>query len=208
MEMDQLLVRGSSQGWRGIPRKVHKKSAQLTFLNSLWTSHSKTSLPMCPTKLCQVEIDLYLHSQNSSLTYYGYSANKRNKHEIQSVEVGEDELVAMNWTFQMIKNYLLLGTKALFTMNKGSTKEICHATVVSSIAVNQVSHALMEEKPKRKQFNPKGLYSNIMPHTTQHSGGESLGCSLLFSSDCSISCSISSTHLTQSAACIAIQSLS
>ena len=110
--------------------------------------------------------DLYLHSQKSSLTYYGYSANQRNKREIQSVEVGDEELVAIDWTFQVIKNYLLPGAKALFTMNKGSTKEICHAAVVSSTAVNQVSHALMEAKTKRKQFNPKGLYSDITPHNT------------------------------------------
>jgi hypothetical protein len=43
---------------------------------------------------------------------------------MQSVSVSENEKVAFDWTFQTIKNYNLPGTKAIFTGNKGSTKEI------------------------------------------------------------------------------------
>jgi hypothetical protein len=108
--------------------------------------------------------DLFHNSQHSKLTLYGYSAFERYEREIQSVEVGKQELVAIDWTFQVVKNYILPGAKAMFTMNKGSTKEIVHLGIVRSTAASQISHLVTEAKEKRTMFSPKALYSDITPH--------------------------------------------
>ena len=107
--------------------------------------------------------DIFQHSQHSELTYYGYSAFQRYEREIQSVEVDKNELVAIDWTFQVIKNYVLPGAKAMFTMNKGSTKEIVHLGIVRSTAVSQISHLLVKARQVRSKFTPKALYSDITP---------------------------------------------
>jgi hypothetical protein len=108
--------------------------------------------------------DLFVESQHSKLTLYGYSSYERYEREIQSVEVDEQELVAIDWTFQVVKNYSLPGAKAMFTMNKGSTKEIVHLGIVRSTAVSQISHLVIKAKEKRRMFSPKALYSDITPH--------------------------------------------
>jgi hypothetical protein len=61
--------------------------------------------------------DLFFESQHSNLTLNGgYSSDERYEREIQSVEVDEQELVAIDWTFQVVKNYVLPGAKAMFAM--------------------------------------------------------------------------------------------
>lgn len=108
--------------------------------------------------------EIFNHSQRSNLTYYGYSVFERNEREIQSVEVDEKELVAIDWTFAVLKNYILPGAKAMFTFNKGSTKEIVQFGIVSSTAASQISHMVTQAKAKRNNFNPKALYSDITPN--------------------------------------------
>ena len=68
--------------------------------------------------------ELYKQAQQSPSTHYGYSHLERYERELQSVEVKQDELVAIDWTFAVVKNFNLPGAKAMFTMNKGSTKEL------------------------------------------------------------------------------------
>jgi hypothetical protein len=47
------------------------------------------------------------------------------------MNVSKNEKVAFDWTFQTIKNYNNLpGIKAVFTRNKGSTKEIITLALV------------------------------------------------------------------------------
>ena len=108
--------------------------------------------------------NLYIDATYSPLTIYGYSNFERNKRELQAVTVTEDELVAIDWTFQTVKNYNLPGAKALFTMNKGSTKEIVNLALVSSTSVTEISHLLTKSIQKRREFKPKGLYSDTTPH--------------------------------------------
>ena len=107
---------------------------------------------------------LYLDAVNSPLTPYGYSTFERYERELQGVNVGSNELVAIDWTFQAIKNFNLPGAKAMFTMNKGSTKEVVNMAIVSSTAGSQISHLLQQSRSSRKQFHPAVLYSDTTPH--------------------------------------------
>jgi hypothetical protein len=103
-------------------------------------------------------------AENSTLTPYGFSYFDRYEREMQSVTVSETEKVAFDWTFQTIKNYNLPGAKAVFTGNKGSTKEIITLAVVPTTAANQISHLLLKSKEKRQEFKPKVLYTDTCPH--------------------------------------------
>ena len=76
-------------------------------------------------------------AENSTLTPYGFSNFDRYEREMQSVQVSDDDKVAFDWTFQTIKNYNLPGANAVFTGNKGSTKEIITLAVVPTTAANQ-----------------------------------------------------------------------
>jgi hypothetical protein len=70
-----------------------------------------------------------------------------------------------DWTFQVVKNYILPGAKAMmFTMNKGSTKKIVHLGMVRSTAASQISHLVTKAKEKQTMFSSKALYSDITPH--------------------------------------------
>jgi hypothetical protein len=83
---------------------------------------------------------------------------------MQSVDVSEDKKVAFDWTFQTIKNYNLPGANAVFTGNKGSTKEIITLAIVPTTAASQVSHLLLQSREKQNNFKPAVLYTDTCPH--------------------------------------------
>jgi hypothetical protein len=54
---------------------------------------------------------------------------------MQSVPNPKGELIAFNWTFVPVANYILAGSKAMFTGMKGLTREwICGQIVESTEA--------------------------------------------------------------------------
>ena len=61
----------------------------------------------------------FLASEKSPLTPYGYSNWERYKREMQSVNLEKDDMAALDWTFQTVKNYKMPGAKAVFTHIKG-----------------------------------------------------------------------------------------
>ena len=97
-------------------------------------------------------------------TPYGYSQFERNVREIQNVRVGASDAIAIDWTFQVVKNYSNLpGAKAMFTANVGRTKEVFALALVSSTSVSQVSHMLVKIL-QREHFKPSVLYHDTCPH--------------------------------------------
>ena len=132
--------------------------------------------------------DLYDAVVRSPLTDYGYSTFERWVREMQSVLIEKNELLAVDWTFQVLKNYNL-PAKCMFTMNKGSTKEIVLYAIVDSTAVSQVSHLLIQAMKKREKFKPFGIYIRTSHHTTHLFGKEFLVMICMFYWDCFISCS-------------------
>jgi hypothetical protein len=107
---------------------------------------------------------LFSRAYYSPLTPYGYSQFDRNVREIQNVKIGPDDAFALDWTFQVVKNYNLPGAKAMFTANVGRTNEVFALALVSSTSVSQVSHMLVEILKKRENFNPSVLYHDTCPH--------------------------------------------
>ena len=106
---------------------------------------------------------LFLEAQKTPLTSYGYSHSQRHKRELQSVDIPLGDIVAVDWTFQVLKNYKgLQGKYAMFTMNKGSTKEMVLSLIVPSTAVKEVSHAL-QQMAESRACEPSALYSDITP---------------------------------------------
>jgi hypothetical protein len=103
-------------------------------------------------------------AETSALNRYGYSHAARYQRELQSVPIPKGELIAFDWTFAVIKNYILPGAKAAFTGNKGSTKEWIFAHIVKSTGVDQVSHLLIESKIKKDENDPAVLYTDTCPH--------------------------------------------
>lgn len=108
--------------------------------------------------------NLYDEVVRVPLSDYGFSEFSRFTREIQSVEISELDLAAIDWTFQVVKNYILPGGKAACLMNKSSTKEIATYAIVSSVAVSQISHLLTQSILKRKKFKPFGLYADTTPN--------------------------------------------
>ena len=100
----------------------------------------------------------------STLTPYGYSQYDRNVREIQNVVIEKDDAIALDWTFQVVKNYNVPGAKAMFTANVGRTKEVFALALVSNTSVTQVSHMLVNIIKKRANFNPSVLYHDTCPH--------------------------------------------
>jgi hypothetical protein len=91
--------------------------------------------------------------------------------EMQSVSVSANEKVAFDWTFQSIRNYNLPGVEAIFTRNKGSTKEIVSLAIVPTTSASQISHLVLQSKEKRKEFKPAVLYTDTCPHKEASSKG-------------------------------------
>jgi hypothetical protein len=109
--------------------------------------------------------NLYKAGYYSNLTPYGYSNFDRNVREIQNVEIRKGDSIAIDWTFQVVKNYNLPGAKAMFTANVGRTKEVFALALVANTSVSQVSHMLVEIIQKRgSNFEPSVLYHDTCPH--------------------------------------------
>jgi hypothetical protein len=85
----------------------------------------------------------------SKLTPQGYSNFDRNVREMQNVEIQKGDTIAIDWTFQVVKNCNLPGAKAMFTANVGRTKEVFALALVANTSVSQVSHMLVEIIQKR-----------------------------------------------------------
>ena len=108
--------------------------------------------------------DLYLEAERSCLTPYGYSNESRFCRELQSVKVDASDVVAFDWTHQTLKNYQLPGANALFTGNKGSTREIVSLLIVDSTKASQVAHGIVAARRKRENFRPGVVYTDTCPH--------------------------------------------
>ena len=103
-------------------------------------------------------------AEYSTLTPYSFSNFDRYEREMQSVNVRKSDKMAYDWTFQTMKNFNLPGAKAVFTGNKGSTKEIATLAVVPTTAVSQISHLLLQSREKRMEFEPAVVYTDTCPH--------------------------------------------
>jgi hypothetical protein len=132
----------------------HSYLGKMAFTGNIWPPAS-------------TDIRKYFRSaESSALNPYGYSHASRYRQEVQSVRIPKGELIAFDWTFAALKNYLLAGSKAIFTGMKGSTREWIYAAIVKSTGVNQVSHLLMESKQKMVENDPAVLYTDTCPHNT------------------------------------------
>jgi hypothetical protein len=103
----------------------------------------------------------YERAELSQLTPYGISNVERYEREIQSVRVAV--LIAIDWTFQVVKNYILPGAKACFTMCT-ETGEIAALGIVESTASSQISHMLQQLVQNRPEFRPKVIYTDTWPN--------------------------------------------
>jgi hypothetical protein len=115
--------------------------------------------------------ELFHAAENSPLNIYGYSNKARARREIQSVEVKAGDKMAVDWTFATLTNYhQLKSAKAIFTANKGSTKEIVLVALVPSTKVSDASHALQQARSRRGEgnFDPGALYTDTCPHNTDY----------------------------------------
>jgi hypothetical protein len=83
---------------------------------------------------------------------------------VQSVQIPKGQMIAFDWTFAALKNYLLTGSKAIFTGMKGSTREWIHAQIVKSTGAGQMSNLLIESKLKMEENDPAVLYTDTCPH--------------------------------------------
>ena len=110
--------------------------------------------------------ELYEKAQQSTFTHYGYSHADRCEREVQSVQVGEKDLSAIDWTDAVARNFILPGVKAAFDMNKGSTKETVTLGLVKSVSVSEISHMITQCIRRRTKFKPRILYSDTAPHNT------------------------------------------
>jgi hypothetical protein len=87
--------------------------------------------------------NLYKAGYYSKLTPDGHSNFDRNVREIQNMEIQKGDTIAIDWTFQVVKNCNLPGAKAMFTANVGRTKEVFALALVVNTSVSQVSHMLV-----------------------------------------------------------------
>jgi hypothetical protein len=95
---------------------------------------------------------------------YGYSHASRYRQEVQSVPIPKGKLTAFDWTFAPVANYILTGSKAMFTGMKGLAREWICGKIVESTGVDQVSHLLIELKQKMEENDPSVLYRDTCPH--------------------------------------------
>jgi hypothetical protein len=65
-----------------------------------------------------------------------------------------------------VANYILAGSKAMFTGMKGWTREWISGQIVESTGVDQVSHLLIELKQKMEENDPSILYTDTCPGKT------------------------------------------
>jgi hypothetical protein len=69
-------------------------------------------------------------------------------------------MIALDWTFQVLKNICLPGSKACFTMNT-DTGEIAAAAYVSNTTVSQITHLVNQLLAHRPNFWPKVFYTDM-----------------------------------------------
>jgi hypothetical protein len=106
----------------------------------------------------------YFEAESSKLQPYGYSNKERYNRELQSVNIENDDIVAYDHTFQVLKNYSLKGAKALFTGMTGKTKEVVSAFIVPTTKLYDVSHGLTSSKLNRKNYKASTVYTDTCPH--------------------------------------------
>ena len=104
--------------------------------------------------------DYFLKGEKSSLTSCGVANNDCYERELQGVGANGVVAVAIDWTFQVIKNFDLPGAKACFTI-KIDTGETAGLAIVNSTAASQVSHFLQQMVVKRSSFCPKHTHGLI-----------------------------------------------
>ena len=110
--------------------------------------------------------EYFNNAKRSPLAPYGFSGFARYEREMLSVNVGIGDSIAFDWTSQTVKNYNLPDAKAVFTGNKGSTKEIIALAIVPTVKVSDISHLLQQSIKKRSQFAPRALYTDTCPTMT------------------------------------------
>jgi hypothetical protein len=76
-------------------------------------------------------------------------------------------MIALDWTFQVLKNIRVPGLKACFTMNT-DTGEIAAAAYVSNTSVSQINHLVNQLLAHRPKFWPKVVYTNTWPHNQKN----------------------------------------
>ena len=107
---------------------------------------------------------LYEDAERSTNNLNGLSNFNRYKLEIQSVV--SKTAIAIDHTFQVIKNYCLKGAQAMFTMNTESG-EIATVAIVESTKADQVAHLVEQMVRKREGFKPKIIYTDTWPHNDE-----------------------------------------
>ena len=113
--------------------------------------------------------DLYLRAQDSTLNPEGMAANDRNERIIQATTI--DELLAIDHTFETLKNYRLEGGKAIFTV-LNEKAQICSLVIVPTQKLCEIDHMLNKMlKRKGMDFNdgkPRGLYTDTWPNNKEY----------------------------------------
>jgi hypothetical protein len=104
---------------------------------------------------------LYQQAERSEDTLTQVSNVDRYRRELQSVTTSKAS--AIDWTFEVVKNYKLPGAKALFTMNTES-KEIANLAIVRDTKAEQIAHAVEQQVRRRENFRPILLYTDTWPH--------------------------------------------
>jgi hypothetical protein len=106
--------------------------------------------------------DYYNRGLKSPVNQYAYSYEERHIRELQQVSTGPEGAIAVDHTFEIMKNFMGYSTLALFTVLCSPTKEIALVLIVSSTAIDQVSHGLIQMS-KRKDFKPGAVSYDTAP---------------------------------------------
>jgi hypothetical protein len=136
--------------------------AKLRLFTQVPTLQDLPSYHLFPLR--HVICEYFNNAKSSPLTPYGFSNFAQYEHEMQSVHVGIDDSIVFDWTFQTVKNYNLPGAKAVFTGNKGLTKELITLAIVPMVKVSEISHLSIK---KRGQFAPGALYTDTCPNNDE-----------------------------------------
>lgn len=113
--------------------------------------------------------DLFNAAERSTLNPEGMAAKDRYERTVQSASI--HELLAIDHTYETLKNYRLEDGKAIFTVlnEKG---QICSLVIVASEKLEEVDHMLkMMLKRKEMNFNDgkkRGLYTDTWPNKKEY----------------------------------------
>lgn len=86
---------------------------------------------------------------------------------MQKVKIGKGNAITMaiDWTFQVVKNCNLPGTKAMFAANVRRTKDVFALAFVNNASVSQVSLMLVKMLQKRgTNFELLVSHHDTFPH--------------------------------------------